>query len=136
MSPSSAEGQGLIMVPIIRVTLEHDTLKVVYLSEELDGLDAVFTSVKNPKHAQAFMEAYRKVSPNADTYVGYCTGYYPYEKRMELCKRFGVMHPVFGERDVSPDEALQMGMELGKAARDLDPLPPAKPRPMKIVDDK
>lgn len=46
--------------------------------------------------------------------LGYWAGYYSDETRVAVRKMFGSSHPVFGDKFPSPEEALRMGMELGK----------------------
>ena len=62
--------------------------------------------------AQAFMRMYRLENEHADENIGYLCGYFG--NRLELQRLFGVTHPFFGDREVTPEEAFEMGKKLGE----------------------
>jgi len=74
--------------------------------------------LQSKEEAQLFLAAAREANPqNADSNVGYLTGYMPAERMDQLLEWFGVKHPVFGAKSVGPAEALRMGIEMGEKAR-------------------
>ena len=72
----------------------------------------VYTS-QDKERGQRFMDAYRVINPNADSNIGYMTGYYGDIEGM--CKFFDVYHPFFGRTTPTLEEALQMGMKWGES---------------------
>lgn len=49
--------------------------------------------------------------------IGYCTGYCSREHADLIMDLFQTEHPIFGKTHPTPEEALQMGMERGRASR-------------------
>jgi hypothetical protein len=49
--------------------------------------------------------------------IGYATGYLTHAQADRIFELFDTEHPYFGRSHPSPEDALRMGMELGKASR-------------------
>lgn len=82
-----------------------------------DAMEAISRAEDPRFEAAEFMRGYRLESPHADRNIGYLCGYFG--NRLELQEIFGVGHPLLpNDRDVSPEEALQIGMKLGRAGFD------------------
>ena len=64
-----------------------------------------------------FVKAYCALGMHARTNVGYFSGYYPFEKRLEICKVFETTHPFFGLSQPTPEEAFEMGKKFGAEAK-------------------
>ena len=52
------------------------------------------------------------------TNLGYTTGYYPPEVADKVFEMFETEHPVFGRKHPTPEEALQIGMDLGRRSKE------------------
>ena len=50
--------------------------------------------------------------------IGYYCGYYPAELADKVYEMFETEHPVFGKTHPTPEEALRIGMEMGRAAKE------------------
>jgi hypothetical protein len=46
--------------------------------------------------------------------IGYYAGYYGWKKRQDVFKLFDAVHPFFGNKDPSNNEALELGRKLAK----------------------
>jgi hypothetical protein len=53
---------------------------------------------ESPEEAQEFMRQYRQENPDADSNVGYISGYYSSEEMERILQWFGVAHPKFGTK--------------------------------------
>lgn len=49
--------------------------------------------------------------------LAYHAGYYSWEARQRIFDLFGAAHPVFGHRQVTSEEAFNLGLEMGTRAR-------------------
>jgi len=49
--------------------------------------------------------------------IGYLSGYCSTEERHRICRVFATTHPIFGDKDPTPDEAFQMGQDWAEAAK-------------------
>ena len=78
-------------------------------------------SEERQRTADAFMAAYRAVSPHADANVGYLTGYEGHETMVGMLRLFRVNHPVFGPAEladrVTPEGAFAAGQAIGERMR-------------------
>lgn len=61
------------------------------------------------ERATEFMREYRAVTEQADTNIGYLTGYFVPKEADEMRALFGVEHPIFGRESPSPEKALEAG---------------------------
>jgi hypothetical protein len=50
--------------------------------------------------------------------VGYCSGYCTHEQADRIMELYETEHPVFGKKHPSPEEALELGIQHGKRARE------------------
>lgn len=83
----------------------------------LDTFGAVYDamqSCKTPEEAKKFMEFMREHDQHADSNIGYLTGYCSPVEAERLREWLGVKHPIFGDKNPTPEEAFKKGMELGK----------------------
>lgn len=46
--------------------------------------------------------------------IGYLSGYYSFEERQLICRVFQTTHPIFGDKNPTPDEAFKMGQDMAK----------------------
>jgi hypothetical protein len=76
----------------------------------------IIDEVKTPEEAEEFMNAYREDVGKrvADSNIGYLSGYYPQEDMIRIQKLFGVQHPLFGDKVLSPQEAFELGLKEAK----------------------
>ena len=68
------------------------------------------------EEAQEFMTIYRRMNKWADDNIGYIAGYYSPSERQRIQDWFGVVHPIFGKDEVSPERAFQMGKDWARTA--------------------
>lgn len=54
---------------------------------------------------RAFVSAYCATGSFAKQNIGYFSGYYTNEKRLEILQVFDTAHPIFGTATVSPEQA-------------------------------
>ncbi len=66
------------------------------------------------EEAQEFMKLYLTMNPNAYANIGYMSGYYGHDDAKRIRDWFGVVHPIFGDTNPTPDEAYRAGLEWGK----------------------
>lgn len=50
--------------------------------------------------------------------IGYYAGYYPRELADKVYEMFDTEHPIFKRTHPTPEEALRIGMEMGRAAKE------------------
>jgi hypothetical protein len=50
--------------------------------------------------------------------IGYYCGYYPPAIADKVYEMFDTEHPIFGRTHPTPEEALRIGMEMGRAAKE------------------
>ena len=107
----------------------HDNLIFEWKNRRIvtyqDLIWAVFTCA-SPEEAQQFMISYElAVSPAiARSNVGYIIGEVDRDTGRRIIEWFGVEHPVFGTTYPTASEALQAGMQAGKAMLEKGRLPP------------
>ena len=65
------------------------------------------------EEAQEFLKAYRAVNERADETIGYISGYYAQERRIEIQELFGVEHPIIKPGMTSKD-IFEAGFRLSK----------------------
>lgn len=63
---------------------------------------------------QAFVKAYCDTGAYARQNMGYFSGYYGNEKRLEILRVFETAHPIFGTSAVTPEEAFALGLKLAE----------------------
>lgn len=85
--------------------------KNVELITNLDYCDALGT-IDSMHEGACFMELVRAENPSADRDIGYLIGYLSAQDRGRLYALLNLEHPFFGTRDVSAEEAFQMGQEF------------------------
>ena len=73
--------------------------------------------IKTKEEAAEFKAAYRLLSRHADSNLGYLTGYFGPKEADRLRELFEVSHPVFGNKNPTPAQALEAGMIMGKNAK-------------------
>lgn len=75
-----------------------------------------------PEEAQRFIMEYVMENNHARDNIGYLAGYYSHADKHRIFKWFDVVHPIFGTKDLSNDELMRIGVEMGKrmAKRDKD----------------
>jgi hypothetical protein len=72
------------------------------------------------QEARQFMREYVIEKPSeARANIGYLTGYYGLEDRRRIFDWFEVVHPIFGRRELSPEECFKLGMAIGDGLRNL-----------------
>ena len=74
--------------------------------------DLMTHGIDTPEEAKEFMRLYEIENPNAKENIGYLAGYYGTEKKHRIFEWFGVLHPIFGLLDQTPEQALQAGIKL------------------------
>jgi hypothetical protein len=87
--------------------------------------------INEPEEAEKYFEAYvawlmkrwniarEEAEANARSNLGYFAGYYDRETMERVARLFGAEHPIFGgAKAVSAEEAFQLGLEQGRAAKD------------------
>jgi len=74
--------------------------------------------------AATFLQRYRAYcmgtgnpASNADTNIGYLSGYYDPETAAKIRDVFDVSHPVFGRTTPTPDEAFAAGQQMGRGMK-------------------
>ncbi len=67
--------------------------------------------------AAELLDTYRRITPHADSNLGYIAGYYDAVTMQAIFDVFGVAHPVFGTSTPTPAEAFHAGRRLGEALR-------------------
>lgn len=70
--------------------------------------------------AQRFMAEYEIVTPRARENIGYWAGYYDAETAHQIWDWFDCVHPVFGTRIPTAEEAFRAGVEWASATNDDD----------------
>lgn len=82
-----------------------------------DYADAIKTIATKEEGAR-FMTLAREVGPYADENIGYLTGYFDFKTAERIRDLLDVSHPIFGRRNPTAEEALNKGLELGRAAKE------------------
>lgn len=78
-----------------------------YKNKTYETYDAIIDAALELKgeEQRAFVEAYSATGAFAKQNLGYFSGYYPNEKRLEILRVFETSHPIFGTAPVSPEQA-------------------------------
>lgn len=73
--------------------------------------DAMYAIYKRGNQAEAdrFMAAYRAYTENADSNIGYLTGYYGADDAEAMRVMFQAAHPIFGMKSPTFEEAFDAG---------------------------
>lgn len=75
-------------------------------------------TVTTKEEGQEFMKLARAENPeHADHNIGYITGYFSHQDAERLRDLLDVSHPIFGKKSPTPEEALQAGIEMGRAMK-------------------
>ncbi len=85
--------------------------KNVELITDGDYCDALGT-INSMHEGACFMELARVGNPSADRDIGYLIGYLSAQDRGRLYALLNIEHPFFGTRDVSAEEAFQLGQKF------------------------
>lgn len=91
---------------------------MIWKGNELDTIDKLMRlgidKCDTPEEAQQFMLEYVKENIHARSNIGYVAGYYSQADKHRIFKWFDVVHPIFGTKDLSPEELMKLGMEMGE----------------------
>lgn len=85
-------------------------MNIAETMREMEWIDAL-PEPERTRMANNFMAHLRAESVNADANVGYLTGYYAPDMMLRLQDLFDVVHPIFGRRILTPEEAFEMGRQ-------------------------
>ena len=77
----------------------------------------VIKNIVTKEDATEFMRLYRAENEHANENIGYLTGYFSFEEADRMRSLFDVSHPIFGRKSPTPEQALQAGIEMGRAAK-------------------
>ncbi len=72
------------------------------------------TSIKTREEAQEFLALYKSDCEYAEHNIGYISGYYDNETASRIRDLFHVHHPIFGNKNPSPEEALEAGKKMAQ----------------------
>jgi hypothetical protein len=61
---------------------------------------------------RAFVEAYCATGEFARQNIGYFSGYYTNDRRLEILRVFETSHPIFGVSAITKEEAFALGQKL------------------------
>ena len=88
------------------------------LTKVRDIIDAA-CALESKEEGQEFMQLYIEDSGEdvARSNVGYITGYLDEETAKRIMDFCSVTHPIFGDRQVTSQEAFDEGVKRGKVAR-------------------
>ena len=64
--------------------------------------------------ATEFLRCYESVTPNARENLGYLSGYLSENECKDFRQKFGVVHPIFGEKNLSSGDIFKFGMRVGE----------------------
>ena len=84
-----------------------------YNLETMGEILKAVVACETREEAKEFMKLYRAFTPHADSNIGYGIGYYDQETVKRINDWCGVQHPIFGTREVTPQEAFNEGVKWG-----------------------
>jgi hypothetical protein len=62
-----------------------------------------------------FQKSREEATEIAKSNLGYWSGYYSHDERLDFQEIFGIEHPIFGSKTPTAEEAFRMGVELSKS---------------------
>lgn len=82
-----------------------------------DLMDRGIDKCETQEEAQEFMQLYRADCEHADINIGYLSGYYGPTEMARIQDWFGVVHPIFGKKTPTPEEAFAAGERMARQGK-------------------
>lgn len=84
------------------------------ISDLLNEIDLI----SSPEEAKEFLNEYQNVNPSAKDDIGWLLGENPSPSNKEkILNWFECVHPIFGNKSLSTEELLSLGISVGQAAK-------------------